>query len=168
MRNTRIAATLLIAALALTGCAPSAEPEPINPDSSQPADDQPTGAPVASGLTDDDLANISAAISSDNTAALEPYLAESVLSTIASTEFSEQRTPAEAIKDLEYVVFVEDWTFPMDQGIVDSLTASAYSEYIVGTPYGGIGPKNEFIIFGAEDGKIVSIFQGFDVTLLVE
>jgi hypothetical protein len=163
------AAVLLTAALALTGCNPEPAPQPSAPAETPVITPTPTPTEAApsDGLSADDYANIEASITSDNTAALEQYLADSLLVTIASSEFTEQRTPVEAINDLEYIQPVENWVFPIDQATLDALVASPSSQFMTGVPYGGIGPDNEFIIFGVEGSEITSIFMGLDVTLLL-
>jgi hypothetical protein len=167
MIRTRILAASAIVLL-LAGCTPEPVPEPVeSPTVTAPVETPaPEVTPEVEGFSDDDLLNISESISSGNTAALEQYLAPSVLVTVAASEFSETRTPVEAIGDLAYLDSATGWTFPIDEATIEGYRGGDYAAFIPDDAYGGLASSGQVIIFGFEGASIVSIFISADEDLL--
>lgn len=90
----------------MTGCVPTPAPPSPAPDGSTPTPTAVEETPVVEepvGLSASDIDNIVAALDTDNTAAIEGYLADPVNFILAATECCGLVTPAEAISDLAYV-----------------------------------------------------------------
>ncbi len=109
MTLRRSAATVFLASglvLAMTGCVPTPAPTSPAPDGSTPTPTAVEETPVVEepiGLSASDIDNIVAALDTDNTAAIEGYLADKVNFILAATECCGLVTPAEAISNLAYV-----------------------------------------------------------------
>ena len=168
MTRTRILLAGAAVVLLLSGCTP--EPAPVVTDSPTAVVPETTPTPEVTpepeGFSDEDLLNIAESISSGNTAALEQYLAPSVLFTIAASEFSETRTPVEAIGDLAYLESATGWAFPIDDATIDGYRGGDYATFIPDDAYGGVAASGQVIIFGFEGESIVSIFISADEALL--
>jgi len=168
MTRTRILMAGTVVVLLLSGCTP--EPAPVVTDSptaaAPSATPVPEETPEPEGFTEDDLLNISESISSGNTAALEQYLAPSVLFTVAASEVSEQRTPVEVIGDLVYLESATGWSFPIDDATIEGYRSGDYATFIPDNAYGGVAASGQVIIFGFEGTSIVSIFISADEDLL--
>ena len=170
MKASHVSIVAVVAvALALSGCSPDPVPAPSTP-AQTPVETpvaSPDPQPSVEAISDELALRMEESITSDNTAALEQDLAPSVLVTIAASEFSEMRTPVEAIGDLDYVVPFEDWTFPIDDDTLAAAQTGTYGQFILGTPFGGTNPDGDFVVFGVEDGQIVSIYMGVLLEYLV-
>lgn len=126
--------------------------------------------PTCSGatLTADLKGNISDAISSKNTAALEGYMASSVTYVLAASEKGGAETPAQAVADLEYVNSnaTAPWDFNLSTATINSYKAGFYSQYFDGTIHVGKSANNYVISFGFDDcSKINRIFVALVDTL---
>lgn len=169
MKASHVSIIAVVAlALALTGCDPVPEPAPSTP-AQTPVETpvaSPDPQPSVEAISDDLKLRMEESITSDNTAALEQDLAPDVLVTIAASEFSETRTPVEAINDLDYIVEFENWTFPIDDDTLAAAQTGTYGKFILGTPFGGTNPDGDFIVFGVEGGAIVSIYMGVSLEYL--
>ena len=165
MKATSVSIVAVVAlALALSGCGDEPSPEPVIPtQTGEPAPSvTPEPAPSSEGISDELALRIEESITSDNTAALEQDMADTVLVTLAGSEASGPRTPVEAIGDLDMIAVAENWTFPLPDADLATYEGSPYTDYVIGTPYGGVTTDRYFVIFGVDDGKIASVFFGFD------
>jgi hypothetical protein len=170
MKASHVSIAAIIAlSLALAGCGPDPEPTPPVP-AATPVETpvaSPDPEPSVEAISDDLKLRMEESITSDNTAALEQDLAPDVLVTIAASEFSETRTPVEAINDLDYLVDVDGWTFPIDDDTLAAAQTGTYGQFMLGTLYGGTTEDGDFVVFGVEDGTIVSIYMGVLLEYLV-
>lgn len=74
--------------------------------------------------------NVSAAISSKNTAALESYMADSVRVVLAASEGIGDRTPAQAVADLDYFnSATEPWDFDLPSATLADWRTGDYASY---------------------------------------
>ena len=90
----------------MTGCVPTPAPPSPAPDGSTPTPTAVEETPVVEepvGLSASDIDIIVAALDTDNTAAIEGYLADPVNVILAATECCGPITPTEAISTLAYV-----------------------------------------------------------------
>ncbi len=120
-------------------------------------------------VTTDKTENIIAAIKSDNTAALEGYMAPKVHVIIAATEGIGDRTPAQAIGDLNYIKDATDpWNFAPPSSTLDRYRAGDYAQFF---PVGAIVGKSaddRVVSFTFDsDGKINGIFMSSKESLLI-
>ena len=165
MKASSVSITAVVAlALALSGCDGEPAPEPVIP--TQTGDPAPSVTPEPSpsvdAISDELKLRIEESITSDNTAALEQDMADTVLVTLAGSEATGPRTPVEAINDLDYISVAENWTFPLSDTDLATYENSPYTQFVIGTPYGGVTDDRYFVIFGVEGGKIASVFYGVD------
>lgn len=92
-------------------------------------------------------ANVEAAISSKNTAALESYMNDSVKVIIAASEGIGDRTPAQAVNDLDYLSSAtEPWDFDLPAATIDDWQTGDYGSYF---------PESLSIVGRAADGHVV-------------
>lgn len=112
--------------------------------------------------------NIAAAISSGNTAALEGYMASKVRVIIAASEGVGDRTPAQAVSDLEYLEDAKDpWNFNLAESTLNEYATGGYAQYF---PIGAVVGRSDddkvvsFTFDGA--GKINGIFMAAHEDLL--
>ena len=115
-----------------------------------------------------DLDNIEAAIKSGNTAALEQLMATKVTVIIAASEGLGERTPTQAIKDLDYLDGGTDpWDFNLPAATIDGYQAGDYKQYF---PDGALAGKsaNDYVVsFSFDDsGKISTIFLANNADVL--
>lgn len=113
------------------------------------------------------LANIQAAITSGNTAALEGYMAPTVTVTIAASDGLGGRTPAQAISDLKYISTSKNWNFSLDATTIKSYTNGDYKTYFKANSLVGKASDGKVIVFNFNDqGKISGIFMAANEDLL--
>jgi hypothetical protein len=172
MKSSRIPIVAVIAlALVLSGCGDETAPVPETPVETPietpVATPEPESEPEAEGISDELMLRLEESITSDNTAALEQDFAATVLVTIAASEFSENRSPAEAVSDLDYIADFDGWSFPIDDETLAAAKAGTYGHFILGTPFGGTTTNGDFVVFGVEDGQIVSVYMGVLLEYLV-
>lgn len=118
--------------------------------------------------TQADLDNIEAAIKSGNTAALEQLMATKVTVILAASEGLGERTPTQAIKDLDYLDSGTDpWDFDLPAATITSYQAGDYKQYF---PVGALMGKsaNDYVVSFAfnNSGKISIIFMAANADLL--
>lgn len=119
------------------------------------AETKTTTAPTAEALE-----NIKASITSENTAALEGYMAASVNVILAATEAYGPRTPTEAVGDVDYVKDGTDWDFALPAATLDAYQAGDYKQYFPETALVGKSAEGHVISFQFNDsGKISGIFM---------
>jgi len=108
----------------------------------------------------DTLENIKASITSDNTAALEGYMAASVNVILAATEAYGPQTPTQAITDLEYVAGATDpWDLALPAATLATYKAGGYSSYFPDNALVGKSADNYLVSFQFDSaGKINGIF----------
>ncbi|MEX0881723.1 MAG: hypothetical protein WDZ34_02525 [Candidatus Saccharimonadales bacterium] len=115
-----------------------------------------------------DLDNIEAAIKSGNTAALEQLMASKVTVILAASEGLGERTPTQAIKDLDYLDSGTDpWNFDLPAATVDGYQAGDYKQYFPDGALVGKSANNYVVSFSFNDsGKISTIFMSNSADLL--
>jgi cell division protein FtsB len=114
------------------------------------------------------LDNIKAAIVSGNTAALAGYMASTVRVIIAASEGVGDRTPTQAINDLEYIDNATDpWNFDLPAATLTEYQTGDYKQYFPTTAYVGKSANNYVISFQFDNaGKINGIFMTNSASLL--
>jgi hypothetical protein len=119
--------------------------------------------------------NIRDAINSDNTAALEGYMASSVKVVFAASEFAKPRTPAEAITDLGYINGSSGWSFALPTATTNSYLAGSYGtgspggvNYFTPTTYFGKASDDVLVAFNFDScAKINQVFISASADLLL-
>ncbi len=170
------AAALLMAAL-IAGCStpaasPTADPgasptavEPSAPVSTSPSPSSPGLDPDAVAAVRESLA---ASISSGNTAALEGYLTDPVLVTLAATEFQESMTPAEAVPAVDYVIdLTATWNFALPEATLELYRAGSYTQHFPADALVGLSSAGAVIAFTMVGAESSAIFMCIDEGLLL-
>lgn len=131
----------------------------------------PTVAPASSKQPSaSTLENIKAAFVSKNTAALEGYMAPKVKVVYAATEFGGDKTPAEAVKAMDYVNSgaVAPWNFNLDAATLAKYQKGFYGQYFTPTTLVGKSSNGYVVAVNFDsNGKINGIFVAASDTLLV-
>ncbi|HSE29162.1 MAG TPA: hypothetical protein VLA77_01080 [Candidatus Saccharimonadales bacterium] len=119
-------------------------------------------------VTNDLQANIADAINSGNTAALEGYMADTVTVIIAASEGIGDRTPAQAVADLDYLNSATDpWEFEPDAATIAMWDAGFYTDYFDDNTYVGRSADGKVVVFDFDCGKISEIFMVANEDLLL-
>lgn len=124
-----------------------------------------TAATISSKLN-----NIKDAVSSKNTAALEQLMATKVTVLIAASGGVGERTPAQAVKDLDYVINggTSPWDFGLTTETLTSYRSKSYAQYF---PLGAVVGKssNKYVVsfLFNDEGKITAIFMTNNETTLL-
>ena len=123
---------------------------------------------ACTGPSADELANIKDAIGSGNTAAVESYMQTSVNVILAASEAYGPQTPAQAVKDLDYVDSGTDpWNFELPAATISDYQKGDYKQYF---PNGALVGKsaNGYVVSFQFDscGKIYGIFMSANADLL--
>jgi len=123
---------------------------------------------MAKAPTAEVLDNIKAAITSDNTAALEGYMASTVRVILAASEGIGDRTPTQAISDLSYLDDATDpWNFNLPAATIDGYQAGGYKQYFPETALVGKAANGYVVSFTFNsDAKISGIFMSVSDDLL--
>lgn len=174
--------TILLAAL-LTACGPGTPiptsdaddpsgsptetltPGPDDTDAPDPDEsDGPDPEPEPAGLSEDDRSNISDAISSGNTAAIEGYLSNPVRVIIMSTECCFDITPAEAVANLSYVTGAPGpWNFALPSSTTAPWHTNTYYGYLfTGDDITGRAADGTVVSFGIVGDQVTTILMGFE------
>ncbi len=105
--------------------------------------------------------NIAAAITSDNTAALEGYMAPTVTVILAASEGIGERTPTEAIGDLVYLDgATTPWDFSLDDATLAAYGSGDYKNYFSSNSVVGKSANGYVVSFNFNgSGKINGIFM---------
>lgn len=104
--------------------------------------------------------NIKAAITSGNTAALQSYMASSVSVVIAASEGMGPQTPAQAVKDVDYVSAGTNWDFALPAATLSKYQSGAYKQYFPANALVGQSSNKYLISFQFDSsGKIDAIFM---------
>ena len=133
------------------------------------AQTEPAGeSDMSEGLTEADRDSIEEAVTSDNTAALEGYMAETVTVIIAASDGVGPRTPTEAIADLAYIADATDpWNFALDAATLAEYKTGDYTQYFSDDSIVGVSADNKVVVFNFDSaGKIDGIFMAIDAGLL--
>ena len=113
------------------------------------------------------LENIQASITSGNTAALEGYMASSVRVILAASEGVGDRTPVQAIGDLNYVMNGGTWDFDLPTATLTKYQTGDYKQYFPTTAYVGLSSKSYVVSFQFDaNAKISGIFMTNSAELL--
>lgn len=107
------------------------------------------------------LADIEAAVTSGNTAALESLMTDPVTVILAASEGLGERTPTEAISDLAYVIdLTATWDFSLPTATLDGYAAGDYAMYFPGTALIGKSSAGKVVSFSFDNsGKIKTVFM---------
>lgn len=126
----------------------------------------PTATPV---ITEDLVETIDDSITTMNTAALQGYMASSIMVVMAATEFGESRTPTQAISDLNYLSSATaPWDFDLPSTTLDGFKAGFYSQYFGDNTVVGQSSDGYVVSFGInDDGEIDAIFMAVSADLLI-
>lgn len=114
------------------------------------------------------LENIKASITSGNTAALEGYMAASVRVIIAASEGVGDRTPAQAVSDVDYLnAGTDPWDFNLPAATIDGYQTGDYKSYFPDGALVGKSANNYVVSFTFDSaGKISGIFMAASADLL--
>lgn len=129
----------------------------------------PVPAPAAVKPVSDALKeNIAASIESQNTAALEGYMASSVNVVIAASEKSGAETATQAVKDLDYLNSgTSPWDFALSSATLTTYKDGSYSQYFGDRTVVGKSANNYVVSFKVNDsGKIDTVFMAANTDLL--
>jgi hypothetical protein len=126
----------------------------------------PTTTPTISASL---VENIAAAIDTMNTAALEGYMADSVYVVYAASEYAGDKTPTEAVADLDYLASaIGSWDFDLPQATLDAYEAGFYSDYFGDDCVVGQSSDDYVVSFRINnDGHIDQVFITSDAALLL-
>lgn len=133
--------------------------------------DANTSTVASNQTTNSKLAAIKDAISSKNTAALEQLMANKVMVLIAASGGVGERTPVQAIKDLEYITnnATAPWDFNLSADTLGSYRAKAYGQYFpIGSASGKSANKYVISFLFNDEGKIVAIFMANNEATLLQ
>lgn len=113
-------------------------------------------------------ANIEDSIKSGNTAALEGYMASTVKVIIAASEGIGNRTPAQAVGDLEYLESGTDpWNFSLPAATLAAWRSGPYKQYFPANAVVGKSANNYVVSFSFDNsGKINTVFMAVNADLL--
>lgn len=115
------------------------------------------------------IENIKASISSGNTAALAGYMAPTVRVIIAASEGIGDRTPTQAIKDLDYLDEATDpWNFALPPSTLSQYATGSYGQFFPSTAVVGRSANKYVVSFTFNNsGKISGIFMCVNADLLL-
>lgn len=103
---------------------------------------------------------IAAAINTMNTTALESYMADSVFVIYAATEYAGNRTPAQAVADLDYLSnATPPWNFNLPATLLNGFDAGFYTDYFNPNSIVGMSSDDYVVSFNIDaTGLIDGIF----------
>jgi hypothetical protein len=172
LRVIPVAALLTLLLAACGGATPepdageSASPTPSvieteTPEETPEPEPEPEPEP---GLSAADRENVKAAISSGNTAAIEPYLSDPVRLIIMSSECCWDISRAEAVAELSYVTGAPGpWNFNLPAATTAPWHTNTYYGYLfTGDDITGRASDGTIVSFGIEGGQITKILMGWD------
>jgi len=112
--------------------------------------------------------SIKSSITSNNTAALEGYMASKVTVIIAASEGIGERTPTQAISDLKYLDNATDpWDFNLSAATLTKFQTGDYKKYFPTNAIVGKSANKYVISFNFDsEGKIDTIFMAVNSDLL--
>ena len=117
------------------------------------------------------IANIEAAITSKNTAALQGYMASSVTDVYAASDVIPAKTPADSVADISTFVtdqITGDWSFPVAASTVSSYKQGSYAQYFPSTAVVGSSTRHRVISFLFDcNAKINTVFMAADDAVLM-
>lgn len=136
----------------------------------KPVEEKPATPTQTTSPSADTIANIKASIASDNTAALEGYMAASVTVIRAATGGPDNgpQTPAQAIKSLDYLKGATDpWNFELPAATLAKYRTGDYKQFFPETAVVGKSTNNYVVSFTFNSaGKINGIFMSVNSDLL--
>ncbi|MBI5906600.1 hypothetical protein HY857_00925 [Candidatus Saccharibacteria bacterium] len=131
----------------------------------------PTPAPAKVTISDSLKENTAAAIESQNTAALEGYMATSVTVVIAASEKGGAETATQAVKDLDYLNSgTSPWDFKLSDATLASFRNGFYGKYFgADTTIVGQSANKYVVSFGVNtSGKIDTVFMAASADILTQ
>jgi len=171
------AIAIAILTVSLAGCAdqspaPSSATAttPPAPSSTPPAPSSTPPAPVAPTITDEDRAAISVAVSSRDTAALTPYLADPTNVILCASGGIGPRAPVDVVTDMDQRLASAalPWDFALPATTIDNYRAHAYGSYF---PTDGLVARSadtQILTFSFTGARISTVFMCPDEGLVVE
>lgn len=125
--------------------------------------------PCDSTISADLQANIRDAIGSGNTAALEGYMTNPVNVILAASEGLGNRTPAQAVVDLDYLdAATAPWNFSLPPATLANYQAGFYTDYFKNNSVVGKSADNMVVSFSFDDcAKIKTVFMSAAEDLLL-
>lgn len=166
-----LTATAMIGTLA--ACAPGVPDAAVDPGDSTPSAESPS--PLADESTDpasDPVAllrsNLSAAISTGDTDALEVAFTDPVRVVIASSEADSQIAPLDAVLALDYIQpGVGTWEWDLPTATIDGYRASEYySDFFPADVIVGRSSEGPVVAFSPDGERIDVILMAIDEDLL--
>lgn len=125
--------------------------------------------PSAGGKPSTDLlANIQDSVKSGNISALESYMSSTVTVVIAASEGPGQRTPAQAISDIDHIrPLASEWDFALLDSTLTKWRSGHYAQYFPAHAVIGRSTNNQVITFDFDTAgkKITTIFMANDIDL---
>ncbi|PJE65370.1 hypothetical protein COU91_02020 [Candidatus Saccharibacteria bacterium CG10_big_fil_rev_8_21_14_0_10_47_8] len=131
----------------------------------------PAPAPAKVTISDSLKENTAAAIESQNTAALEGYMASSVTVVVAASEKGGAETATQAVKDLDYLNSgTSPWDFKLSDATLASFGNGSYGKYFgADTTIVGQSANKYVVSFGVNtSGKIDTVFMAASADLLTQ
>lgn len=167
-------AGLVVTLAVMTGCsppAPEATPDPAATPAVEETPAAPSESPAATADAEAVVAaareSIAASISSGNTAALEGYLTDQVLVTIAASEYQESLVPGDAVAQVSYVIDLSaTWNFALPESTIDAYRSGFYAPYFPADALVGLSSTGAVIAFSMNGAEATAIFMCIDEALL--
>ena len=132
------------------------------------ATDQTANTAPSSPISDTLKDNTAAAIESQNTAALEGYMADSVTVVIAASEKGGAESATLAVKDLDYLkAGTSPWDFNLPVANLTAYKNGDYKQYFGTNTIVGKSANGYVVAFGINNaGKIDTVFMAANSSLL--
>lgn len=128
----------------------------------------PSNSPQPTAIEGDDIDDIEAAIESDNPAGLYDYLADPVHVSFAASDFDADRTPDQAVIDLDYTEGATGWNWDLDEATLAAFRAGRYAAEFPDDAIIGQSAETYVIAFTVEGPDIASIFVSKSAALVTE
>jgi hypothetical protein len=127
-----------------------------------------SGSQAAVVISDSLKENTAAAIESQNTAALEGYMADSVTVVVAASEKGGSETSLQAVKDLDYLNSgTSPWDFNLPIAALTAYKSGDYKRYFGSNTIVGKSANGYVVAFGVNNsGKIDTVFMAANSSLL--
>jgi cytoskeletal protein RodZ len=130
---------------------------------------KPAAAATVAPISDSLKENIAASIESQNTAALEGYMTDSVTVVIAASEKGGAVSATQAVADLDYLQNgTSPWNFALAADTLTTYKNGSYGQYFGDRTVVGQSTNNYVVSFHVNDsGKIDTVFMTVSADLLV-
>lgn len=130
---------------------------------------KPAAAATVAPISDSLKENIAASIETQNTAALEGYMTDSVTVVIAASEKGGAVSATQAVADLDYLQNgTSPWNFAVTAATLTTYKNGSYGQYFGDRTVVGQSANNYVVSFHVNDnGKIDAVFMTVSADLLV-